>query len=284
MNFKAFFPIFMVLGLATQALGMAPGTVITPLHNNGQFTVSAVGNVSQPANCLIPSINDISATGSQIASSKGTPVIISFLAGQAPWWALTVGTGYLLISQCDMSNPAFISTCMAGAGYAAGNQATSFLKKAFSNAYINNATRAALATSCVGLSCSIEGSLVQDAFFAAAQAIGIDAIAELAQKLLAAKQAETTGSCKITKQKSGILNDIKTGVIQGTSQVAHDYLNTLLVSLLRAYDATSLVKILLYEQAYRLANAGYSAAYDFVSSIASEYTFIDYRTVPCTIM
>lgn len=279
MNIRSILSIFFILSLAQQIKAMEPqaGTVINPLHQTtGQFTISGVNQIKAQTSGLTPIVTQIGTTGSRIAQ----PVIISFATSNAPWWALAMGTGYLLIAQCDINNPALISSCIAGAGYAAGSQTAGLMKKIFSNEHTLNATTAALATSCFGISCVADTNLVQDAFFAAAQAMGIEAIVRLTQQLLAVKQSSTLLAHSTSHNNS----NATTGLIDSTSHAINIHLHVLFAELLKCYNPTALLKILLYEQAYRLASNGYQAAHDLCIQLQPEYTFLDHRKLACTII
>lgn len=279
MNIKSFLSILFMLSLAQQISAMAPqaGTVINPLHQaTGQFTISGVNQAKAQASGLAPIITHIGQANSRIAQ----PVIISFAAGNAPWWALAIGTGYLLIAQCDINNPALLSSCIAGAGYAAGSQTVGLMKKIFSNEHTLNATTAALATSCFGISCVADANLVQDAFFAAAQAMGVEAIVRLTQQLLVVKQSSTLPAHSASHNNS----NATAGLIDGASNAINIHLQVLFAELLKCYNPASLLKILLYEQAYRLASNGYQAAYDLCIQLQPEYTFLDHRKLACAII
>jgi len=282
MNLKLFLSLLMVFGTVTQAIGMEhqAGTVINPIHQTGQFTIAGINHVGTTASGLAPIITHIGQRGNQIAQ----PAIISFAAGNAPWWALTIGTGYLLISQCDMSNPALISSCIAGAGFATGTHAIGLVKRIFENEHTINITTAALATSCLGISCAADAQLVQDAFFAAAQAMGVEAVVRLSQQLLSVKKCNT--QCKESKitTRSTAFENIDEGLIDGARQAININLYALFAELLRCYNPAALLRILLYEQTYRLASNGYQAAHDLCIKLQPEYTFLDHRKLPCAII
>ena len=277
MKTNLFLAIFIGLCLAFPGLAMEPqaGTIVSPMHQIGQFTVPGI-NPSNQASGLIPAISQMTKTGSEIAQ----PTLISFAAGKAPWWALSAGTGYLLLFKCDMCNPSLISSCMAGAGFASGNQATQLLKNISTNQTITTAARVAATAGCIGLSYASNVALAQDAFFAMAQAIGIDGTLELVEKLLLCKQEQTSTQEKQTTSSYKAPD----WAIKTTAQGTEIGLQTAFVQLLHNYDPITLLRIFLYEQTYRLAQQGYDSANQLWRFIKTNYKPLDPRKAACTLI
>lgn len=275
MNNKLFLPIFIALGLAIpmHSMELKPGTVIGPMHQTGQFTAAGINPVHQTSG-LVPAITTIGQTGSQIAQ----PTLISFAAGKAPWWALSAGTGYLLLFKSDIYNPALLSSCVAGAGFASGSQASQLFKNISSNPTITTAARAAAIAGCVGLSYSTNVTLAQDAFFAMAQAIGIDATLELVDTLLTCAQGSPT-----EKQQQSSYT-VPTWAAQATAQGAEIGLQTAFIQLLHNYDPVTLLRIFLYEQTYRLAQKGYDSANQLMQFIKKNYKPLDPKKAACSLI
>lgn len=278
MKFNLFLAIFISLGLVNAGIAMEPqaGTIVTPIHQTGQFTTAGVSPVNQPSG-LIPAITEIGKTGSEIAQ----PTLISFAAGKAPWWALSAGTGYLLLFKCDMCNPAVISSCVSGAGFASGNQATQLLKNISANPTITTAARVAATVGCIGLSYATDIALAQDAFFAMAQAIGIDGTMELVEKLLTCAQGK---SVTPTEKQQTSAYKTPEWAVKATAQGAEIGLQTAFVQLLNNYDPITLVRIFLYEQTYRLAQKGYASANELLRFIKTNYKPLDPRKAACTLI
>lgn len=238
---------FLAPAMATE---LTSGTVVDPINQVGQFTVS----LPQPnISSGIPALAQASA---DIFTQKGIPVVISTVAGNAPWWALTTGTGYLLISQFDPSI-AYTTAIGSGLGYAAGQQMGTTLGKT---------SQLALLATLLGGSMFVSNPLYSHAFIAAAQALGLQtALAFMSQFQSAAQEKK---SCT---PNSGIMNNIKVALNSGLGDVLHVHAVAAFVNMLGACDTATIMHILLYEQAYRLAQSGSSIAKKlFTSSVQTE--------------
>lgn len=278
MKFNLFLAIFISLGLVSCGIAMEPqaGTIITPLHQTGQFTAAGINPVNQPSG-LVPVVTELGKAGSEIAQ----PTLISFAAGKAPWWALSAGTGYLLLFKCDMCNPAIIGSCAAGAGFASGNQATQLLKNISANPTVTTAARVMATAGCIGLSYATDITLAQDAFFAMAQAIGIDGTMELVDKLLTCSKGT---SVTPTEKQQSTSYKAPEWAVKATAQGAEIGLQTAFVQLLNNYDPVTLLRIFLYEQTYRLAQQGYYSATQLLQHIKKNYKPLDPRKAACTLI
>jgi hypothetical protein len=257
MNIKHFL-IALLLLPAVSAQAMAPGTVIDPLNQVGQFTVTLPNQATpacQPVN--FPDIGDIAQTGGNLFKARGTPVIISFIASNISWWALTTGTGYLLITQCSITDPAIMSSLVAGAGYALGDQAANTLKNSIKNPHFGALTQAALCSALASASFGVNNGALQDTLFAAAQAMGIQTMMQITGKLLSSTKTDTPQS-KANSETA--LGDICTGIKSGCLDSLQVVLISCAPELYTMFGGMAFVRILLYEQAYRLALAGCDGA------------------------
>jgi hypothetical protein len=225
MNIKnLIFTLILLAGSSISAMNPAPGTVIDPLKHTGQFTVtmaeSSVASIPSGLPLIAQASSHASAT---LFKNKGMPVIITTVAGMAPWWALTTGTGYLMISQCGISDPTLLVAMAAGASYAAGEQTNSMVKKCINNPYFQSATQVALCAACVGLSYAGSTPLINTALFATAQAIGLQTMIEASSKLVAQNQSPATPS----NSWMFLSPETKAGIMDGTINA----LSTILPSL-----------------------------------------------------
>ncbi len=253
------FTLFLAL-IGASAQGMAPGTVIDPIQHTGQFTVSMAESSLASMPSGMPTITQVSQATADIFKTKGIPVIISTTAGMVPWWALTTGTGYLIVSQCGISDPAILATIAAGASYAAGEQTSSFMKKCITNPYLQSATHLAICAACLGLSYTGSSSIINEALFATAQAIGLQTLIETSAKLFAQKQ--TIENTAPSNSWFSLSQETKDGIKEGTINTLSTILPVLCVP--NFCDSNGILRILLYEQAYRLAQCGCFAAQQFI--------------------
>lgn len=242
---------FLTPAMAVQEL--APGTVVNPINQVGQFTVT----VAKTNASGVPAIAQASA---DIFKTKGTPVIISTAASKAPWWALTTGTGYLLISQFDPSLP-FAAALAGGAGYALGQEIGA------ASATLSKSSQLALLATFLGTAYLSSNALISDAFMAATQALGLQTALSFSSQLFSGSKTEQPQS----KENSGILNNIKIALSSGLADALHIHAVVAFVNLLGTASTTTLMHILLYEQAYRLALAGSQAAQQLFSNIPRVY-------------
>ncbi len=221
---------------------MNPGTVIDPLNHSGQFTAIAVPKM--------PCSQSSSILPLDLCKMKGVPVIISLAASNIPWWALTTGTGYLLLNQCDACSPLLASSLVAGGSYALGQQATRCIKNIFKKQTVYCAAQMGLAAACLGLSYYASSPLIDDACIAASQAIGLHTALELSNTLLP-KRSDVDAF-----EGPTIQNGFIAGGLESLQTLAYSSLGCLLSTC----NSAELAQILLYEQAYRLAQAGCEAA------------------------
>lgn len=231
---------FLMPAMAVQEL--TPGTAINPINQVGQFTVS----VPQANASGVPAVVHASADAFK---AKGTPVIISTVASNAPWWALATGTGYLLIAQFDPSIP-FASALAGGAGYALGQEVGT------ASATLSKASQLALLATFLGTAYLNSNTLISDAFMAATQALGLQTALSFSSQLFSGSKTQPSES----KDNSGILNNIKIALNSGLADALHIHAVVAFVNLLGTASTATLMHILLYEQAYRLALAGSQAA------------------------
>lgn len=259
MNVKSLvLSLLLLIGCPIWAMAPAPGTVIDPLQHTGQFTVSISDNAFASGPSALPTVSQITHAGTDLFKTKGIPVIITTAASMVPWWALTTGTGYLLISVCNISDPALLTAMAGGASYAAGEKTSSLIKKCISNPYFQSATQVAVCAACLGLSYVGSNALINDAFFASAQAISWQTLMDNSTKLLAPSQSTSNAPSSST----WISRETKEGMIEGTINA----LSTMVPGLCAANycDSNALLRVLLYEQAYRLAHSGCTAAQQFI--------------------
>lgn len=280
MKFNLFLAIFISLGLASSGITMEPqaGIVVNPIYQTGQFTTAGISLANQPSG-LLPAVTELGKAGSEIAQ----PALISFAAGKAPWWALSTGTGYLLLFKCKNCTPALFSSCAMGAGFSSGSQITQALKNISSDPKISGVLYAAAAASCIGLSYSTNVALAQDAFFAMAQAIGIEGTLDVINKLMSCIKPTTTSTEKITEEQTSSYK-VPTWIAQASAKGAEIGLQTAFVELLNHYDPITLLQAFLYEQTYRLAQKGYASANQLLRFINTNYKPLDPRKAACTLI
>lgn len=245
---KLIFPLVLLINTPVFAMAPMPGTVIDPIKHIGQFTVSSADHVLGRSG--IPQLAD---SGSQLFKNKGIPVIISSAASAAPWWALTTGTGYLIVSQCGISDPALLTTFASGISYAAGQQSNSLLKRYINNPYVKNIAQIALCASCLGLSYLSSNPIITEGLFASAQAIGLQTLFDSSSQLLA-----QTNSSAPQNQSPAWLAETKANIMNETINTLSTILPSLCVT--STCNPQVMLHILLYEQTYRLAQCGCTAA------------------------
>ncbi|CAN5180311.1 hypothetical protein BH09DEP1_BH09DEP1_7980 [soil metagenome] len=244
--FSTFFLTYSFLAPAMAVTEFNAGTVIDPINQVGQYTVSLPDIAGKTSG-----LQTVTDAGANLFSTKGIPVIISTVAGNTPWWALTTGTGYLLITQFDPS-AAYASAITSGFGYAAGQEIGS---KGFMSSTLGKAAQLALLATLIGSSYLSTNPLYSEAFMAAAQALGLQTVLALSAKT--SSPAQEQKSCA---QSSGIMNNIRVALNSGLADVLHVHAIAAMVNMLGACDSITLMRILLYEQAYRLAQSGSAVA------------------------
>jgi hypothetical protein len=250
--FSIFFLTYTFLTPAMAVTEFNPGTVVDPINQSGQFTVS------------IPQVNTsgipvAAQAGTELFKTKGTPVIISTVASNVPWWALTTGTGYLLIAHFDPTIP-FATALSGGLGYGAG-QEIGTITNAMSPT-IARASQLALLATFLGTSLYSGNALISDAFMAATQALGLQTALALSAHYFSGSKT----SAATQNENSGILNNIKIALGSGLGDVLHVHAVAAFLNLLGNVSTATLMHILLYEQAYRLAMAGSHAAQQLFST------------------
>lgn len=254
--FSIFFLTYSFLAPAMAVPELNAGTVVDPINQVGQFTVTLPSTNTSPSG-----LPQIAQAGTDIFKTKGVPVIISTVASNAPWWALTTGTGYLLISHFDPTIP-FAAALSGGAGYAAGQEigtATSTFGKA---------SQLALLATFLGASLYSSNTLISNAFMAATQALGLQTALSFSSQFF----SKSPTSQQPVQEKSGILNNIKIALNSGLADVLHIHAVAAFVSLFNNINTATLMHILLYEQAYRLAVAGSQAARQLFSELPGATT------------
>jgi hypothetical protein len=262
MNINNLILPLLFVSIPLSAMKLEPGTVIDPINHVGQFTVSiAEGSLNSLPSGLPTAVSQASKAGSDIFKNKGIPVIISTAVGMIPWWALTTGTGYLIISQCGFSDPTLITTVATGASSFAGEQSTSLLKKYINNPYAKSFTQIALCASCLGASYLSGNPLITNAFYAAGNAIGLQSIFETCSEYFAQSKANAPASESQTWYT--LSPTIKRNLFDGTTNALSIIIPTLCIT--NACDSNMMLRILLHEQAYRLAQCGCTAAQHFIN-------------------
>lgn len=244
-TFSLFFLTYSFLAPAMAVTEFNAGTVIDPINQIGQYTVSLPDVTSQPSGA--PIIADSTAN---LFSTKGIPVIISTVASNTPWWALTTGTGYLLISQFDPS-AAYVPAITGGLGYATGQEIGS---QGLMSSTLGKVSQLALLATFLGGSYYTSNPLYSEAFLAAAQALGLQTALAFSAQMAGPQEKK---SCQ---PSNGILNNLKVALSSGLADVLHVHAISAFVSMLGACDTVTLMRILLYEQAYRLALSGSAVA------------------------
>lgn len=251
--FSLFFLTYTFLTPAMAVQELKPGTVVDPIRQVGQYTVSLPhANVSSG----LPAITQ---AGTDIFKTTGTPVIISTVASKVPWWALTTGTGYLLISHFDPTIP-FAAALGGGLGYAAGQEVGAATNTFFSPT-LGKVSQLALLATFLGTAYYSSNALISDAFMAATQALGLQTALSFSSQLFSKSQTPQ----KNPQEQTGILNSIKVALNSGLGDALHIHAVVAFTNLLGNVSTATLMHILLYEQAYRLAMAGSQAAQQLFS-------------------
>ena len=239
---------FILISFVFHLPGMEQGKVIDPLHHHGQFTVSATPKLtSANFNQLTPNIAQESA---QLFTTKGVPVIISMISNMVPWWALTTGSGYMLLCPCDIQNPFILCSAAAGSSYSITEYIMNALKLGCKNNLLVHAGNAALLATFLGISYLSSNVLVDASCLAAAQAICIPLISSVASQtsnyLLPSSATPTKNVPNISTPPSKILTTDNLECLQAA----------IFAGLISCNSCPDLLSILLYEQAYRLAQNG----------------------------
>ena len=203
--FSLFFLTYSFLAPAMANTEFNAGTVVDPINQVGQFTVTL-------PQTNISGIPAATQAATDLFKTKGVPVIISTVAGNAPWWALTTGTGYLLISQLDPST--YLSAISSGVGYAAGQELGS---TGLMGSALGKASQLALLATLVSGSILTENPLYSQAFMAAAQALGLQTALALSSQFM----QPATQEKKSCAQQSVIMNNIKVALQSGLADVLH---------------------------------------------------------------
>lgn len=266
MNMRKIIFTLLFISIPLSAMKVEPGTVIDPLYHNGQFTVSLADSAFTSLPSAMPALtSQTSKAASDIFKNKGVPVVISTVAGTVPWWALTTGTGYLLISQCDISDPSILASIASGISYVAGQQSNSLLKKYINNPYAKNFAKIALCASCLGISYISGNPIISDALFATANAIGLQTLIDNCSELLMQPKTITSPQQPQTQTNTWytLSPALKANLIDGTADALTIMLPALCTT--NACDPNVMLRILLYEQAYRLAQCGCVAAQRFIN-------------------
>jgi hypothetical protein len=247
------------MAMDTSALA---GTVIDPINYSGQFTVSAF----QAHNS---SSFDIAGNAQELAKAKGLPVIISVGVSHIPWWALATGTGFLLLTQVNMADPILLQAALDGVGYAAGETAAKNISHICANEKIASAATVGLVAALYATSyaCPTIGCIYTIAN-AAATTTAIQILSNNAQNLFTNKQPATESPQHNNGSWYSSINEyykMAAGMLLGgigAYALKYQYIK----KALEIIDPRIAVKILLYEQAYRLAQAGVRAAQEFFTT------------------
>jgi hypothetical protein len=240
------------------------GTVIDPINYSGQCTVNAFQAPSGPS-------FDIAGNAQELAKIKGLPVIVSIGASHIPWWALTTGTGFLLLTQANIADPLLLQVALDGLGYVAGETVAKNIPTISTNKKITTAATAALITALYATSYACPGiACICTIANAAATTAALQMLTSHAQNLFANKQEPNKQQPIVDIQQlnstnsswySAIAEHYKMAaglLLGGLGAYALQYQH--IKKILEIIDPRLAVKILLYEQAYRLAQAGVQAA------------------------
>ena|ERR1700733_16219029 len=238
------------------------GTVIDPINYSGQYTVSAFHAPSGPS-------FDIAGNAQELAKAKGLPVIISVGVSHIPWWALATGTGFLLLTQVNMADPIFLQAALDGVSYAAGETAAKNISHICTNKKIASAATVGLIAALYATSyaCPTIGCIYTIAN-AAATTTAVQMLSSNAQSLFANKQPATESPQHNNGSWYSSMGDyykMAAGMLLGgigAYALKYQYIK----KVLEIIDPRIAVKILLYEQAYRLAQAGVRAAQEFFTT------------------
>lgn len=193
------------------------------------------------------------------------PVILTILASKVSWWALTTGTGYLLIQECNIANPLFLESISAGIGFATGEQTKSFCAQFTKTPAMQKTIQCSLAAACLATSYICSNSYISALGFALAQAIGINTALEAVKTYTDSTHTPKQSTTQMEWIPSSWLsNSISKGIQDGIENTLHALCWGSLVSAAPTMSAT-LLRITLYEHAYRLAKAGCVAAQELLN-------------------
>ena len=257
MNIKLI-AIFLMLAVASPLGAMAPGTLIDPLNHSGQFTVSEFKNTLPAASkSASECTGSLSSATTDLFKTKGMPVLISSAASAMPWWALTTGTGYLLISQAAIPQEGLTNALIGGASYGLGE------KIAQQN---NIFTQLALCAACCAVSCASPATAVQEACFAIAQSVTIYSVVDATQTILAANKTQTNKQLQPDSTEKVVQTNapLYSRVFNSSLDTLKTFMPGICFGIIQTQDANAMLKILLYEHAYRLAQSGCNAAQEFL--------------------
>lgn len=250
MIYKKLFFTLSILSITKAATAMeqpvAAGTFITPLHHHGQFTVHALPKKIQQTNSFI-----FSSHVADLYKTKGEPVLISLATSNVPWWALTTGTGYLLISQAQ-SLPMMLSAACAGSSYALGQCVGNEINEYITNLKLKYLLHAALLSVLMSIMYASSNDISDESCCAFAQALVMQIVLQV---VIQSMQKLNTPSNKPT---STIAPSTDTAIHSLVDAMHTGACSALMYSFGMAHS--ELIKILLYEQAYRLAQQGYKKA------------------------
>lgn len=248
MNIKSLFfsAIFMV---ASPLYAMAPGTVIDPLNHSGQFTVVEPQNLIAANTSITQSAKSCAQSSSDLFKTKGLPVLISSAASAMPWWALTTGTGYLLISQSTLPQEGLANALMGGSSYAVGEK--------FS-AHASTFYQLALCAACGVLSYAYPASAVQEVCFAVAQSLTCNSVMQAAQAIL------QNPATQIPQQEINSHQKNDASVFKKSIDTLKTMMPGICFGIMQTQDTNTMLRILLYEQAYRLAQSGCTSVQEFL--------------------
>lgn len=237
----------------TSSLGaMAPGTLIDPLNHPGQYTVCEV-KTALPAASQSVSQCTISVTdaATDLFKTKGIPVLISSAASAMPWWALTTGTGYLLISQAVIPQEGLVHALVGGASYGFGEKVAQ---------HNNLFTQLALCAACCAVSCASPAAAVQEACFAIAQSLTIHSVVDATQALWASQNQINSQPVASIEKAAESNSPFYSRMFNRSLNILKTCMPGICTGIMQTQDPNTLLRILLYEQAYRLAQCGCEAA------------------------
>lgn len=251
MNIKLI-AIFLMSILASSLGAMAPGTLIDPINHSGQYTVCEIkNNLPVSSQSASECINSVTNAATDLFKTKGIPVLISSAASAMPWWALTTGTGYLLISQATIAPEGLATALIGGASYGLGE------KVAQQN---NLFTKLALCAACCVVSIASPATAVQDACFAIAQSVTVYSLVDATQALLASNQTNQQPQAVPTEKKAEVSSSFYSRMFNHSLNALKTCMPGICCGIMQTQDPNSMLRIVLYEQAYRLAHCGCEAA------------------------
>lgn len=169
---------FTVSFLSLPLYPMSAGIVIDPINYNGRFTVATIKPALSSSATAISMIDPL-----ELAKNKGMPVVISLACSALPWWAITTGTGYILIQQFDENSNDLYRSLIAGSCFALAEAVSRMMNDTHYANYVSYALNTLFAAGCISINYLCCSNTLQEGSFSALQAIGSTVLIRIAQNI-----------------------------------------------------------------------------------------------------